>query len=111
MIKRSFIKKNEITEREIEFNVITAIESLVWDHRKTGSVKLNQQTKVQIVKDGINKLLQKDIIRKPDFVSAPEVEAIAKGMWNVANNKEFDSYNKGLVNFKLFQSTSFIYGY
>ena len=33
---------------------------------------------------------QKDIIRKPDFVSAPEVEAIAKGMWNVANNKEFD---------------------
>ena len=88
---RSFIKRNEITEREIEFNVITAIESLVWDHRKTGSVKLNQQTKVQIVKDGINKLLQKDIIRKPDFVSAPEVEAIAKGMWNVANNKEFDS--------------------
>ena len=53
---RSFIKKNEITEREIEFNVITAIESLVWDYRKTGSVKLNQQTKVQIVKDGINKL-------------------------------------------------------
>ena len=88
---RSFIKKNEITEREIEFNVITAIESLVWDYRKTGSVKLNQQTKVQIVKDGINKLLQKDIIRKPDFISAPEVEAIAKGMWNVANNKEFDS--------------------
>ena len=56
---KKFIKKNEITEREIEFNVITAIESLVWDHRKTGSVKLNQQTKVQIVKDGINKLSPK----------------------------------------------------
>ena len=88
---RSFLKRNDIKEREIEFNMIQAIESLQWDYRAKGSVKLNQQTKVEIVRDGINKLLQKDIIRKPDFISAPQVEALAKGIWNVVNNKKFDA--------------------
>lgn len=39
------------------------------------------------------------------------VESVNAASRSILNNKEFDSYNKGLVNFKLFQSTSFIYGY
>jgi len=87
---RSFLKKNDIKEREIEFNIIQAIESLQWEHNKSNSAKLTHQSKVEIVKDGINKLLQRDIIRRPDFISNPQVEALAKGMWNVVNNKDFD---------------------
>ena len=34
--------------------------------------------------------MQREVVTRPDFVTAPAVESAIKGMWNVMNSKEFN---------------------
>ena len=81
---RAFLKKENISDKQLDSNVKLILGDLRMD------ASLNTQNRIELVRDGINKLLQREVVTRPDFVTAPEVESAIKGMWNVMNSKEFN---------------------
>ena len=81
---RAFLKKEKISDKQLDSNVKLILDDLRMD------ASLNTQNRIELVRDGINKLLQREVITRPDFITAPEVESAIKGMWNVMNSKEFN---------------------
>ena len=81
---RAFLKKENISDKQLDSNVKLVLGDLRMD------ASLNTQNRIELVRDGINKLLQREVITRPDFITAPEVESAIKGMWNVMNSKEFN---------------------
>ena len=81
---RSFLKKENISDKQLDSNIKLVLDDLRMD------ASLNIQNRIELVRDGINQLLQREVITRPDFVTAPEVESAIKGMWNVMNSKEFN---------------------
>jgi len=81
---RAFLKKENISDKQLDSNVKLILDDLRMD------ASLNTQNRIELVRDGINKLLQREVITRPDFITAPEVESAIKGMWNVMNSKEFN---------------------
>ena len=78
------MKKENIPDKQLDSNVKLILGDLRMD------ASLNTQNRIELVRDGINKLLQREVVTRPDFVTAPEVESAIKGMWNVMNSKEFN---------------------
>ena len=81
---RAFLKKENISDKQLDSNVKLILDDLRMD------ASLNIQNRIELVRDGMDKLLQREVITRPDFVTAPEVESAVKGMWNVMNSKEFN---------------------
>ena len=81
---RAFLKKENISDKQLDSNVKLILGDLRMD------ASLNTQNRIELVRDGINKLLQREVITRPNFITAPEVESAIKGMWNVMNSKEFN---------------------
>ena len=81
---RSFLKKENISDKQLDNNIKLVLDDLRMD------ASLNIQNRIELVRDGINQLLQREVITRPDFVTAPQVESAIKGMWNVMNSKEFN---------------------
>ena len=81
---RAFLKKENISDKQLDSNVKLILDDLRMD------ASLNIQNRIELVREGIDKLLQRQVITRPDFVTAPEVESAIKGMWNVMNSKEFN---------------------
>ena len=81
---RSFLKKENISDKQLDSNIKLVLDDLRMD------ASLNIQNRIELVRDGINQLLQREVITRPDFVTAPQVESAIKGMWNVMNSKEFN---------------------
>ena len=81
---RAFLKKENISDKQLDSNVKLILDDLRMD------ASLNIQNRIELVRDGMDKLLQREVITRPDFVTAPEVESAIKGMWNVMNSKEFN---------------------
>lgn len=81
---RTFLKKENISDKQLDNNV-----KLILDDLKIDS-GLTVQNRIQLVSDGMNKMLQREVVTRPDFVTAPQVESAIKGMWNVMNSKEFN---------------------
>ena len=81
---RSFLKKENISDKQLDSNIKLVLDDLRMD------ASLNIQNRIELVRDGINQLLSREVITRPDFVTAPQVESAIKGMWNVMNSKEFN---------------------
>ena len=81
---RTFMKKESISDKELDNNIKLVLDDLQMD------ANLTIQNRIEMVREGLNKMLQREVISRPDFISAPEVESAVKGMWNVMNNKDFN---------------------
>ena len=81
---RAFMKKEKISDKELDNNVKLVLDDLRMD------ANLTTQNRIELVREGINKMLQREVVTRPDFITAPEVESAIKGMWNVMNSKEFN---------------------
>ena len=57
------------------------------------------------LKKGIDTLFKKDIVVKPDYITAPQVEALVKGLWNVFNAEGFNAQEKQKVKIKYVSPT------
>ena len=82
---RNFLKINEISESDVDTNMKMAMEDLNFNS------DLSPKAKIDIIRKGIETLFKKDIIVKPDYITAPQVEALIKGLWNVFNAEGFNS--------------------
>ena len=82
---RNFLKINEISEADVDANMKMAMEDLQFDS------DLSPKAKIDIIRKGIATLFKRDIIVKPDYITAPQVEALVKGLWNVFNAEGFNS--------------------
>tara|TARA_A100001015_G_scaffold87516_1_gene97361 strand:+ start:19563 stop:26594 length:7032 start_codon:yes stop_codon:yes gene_type:complete len=89
---RTFLKKYEISYKDLDENLKISIDDIAFgDNVKgSGAGKLTPQVRMEIIRKGIEKLLSKDIISRPDYISAPQVESLVKGIWNVMNSKQFN---------------------
>ena len=83
---RSFLKDYDITEKELDLNV----RNILNDVNLGPDLKNTHKTKLEAIRNGINTLLQKDVITRPDYATSPQVEAMAKGLWNAFNDEQFD---------------------
>ena len=81
---RKFMKKEKISDKELDNNIKLVLDDLRMD------ANLTIQNRIELVREGINKMLQREVVTRPDFITAPEVESAIKGMWNVMNSKEFN---------------------
>ena len=83
---RTYLKQNEISYEDINANIKACVD----DFNFTKNVEYGPEQKINIVREGIKKLFQKDIITKPDYITTQQVEAFGKGLWNIVNSKDFD---------------------
>ena len=65
---RVLFEKENIPDKQLDSNVKLILGDLRMD------ASLNTQNRIELVRDGINKLLQREVVTRPDFVTAPEVE-------------------------------------
>jgi hypothetical protein len=82
---RNFLKINDISESDVDANMKMAMEEINFNS------DLSPKAKIDIIRKGIETLFKKDIIVKPDYITAPQVEALVKGLWNVFNAEGFNS--------------------
>jgi len=82
---RKFLKLHEISDTEIDANLKVAMDDLNFGR------DLPPKSKIEIIRKGIDTLFKKDIVVKPDYITAPQVEALIKGLWNVVNADKFNS--------------------
>ena len=82
---RKFLKLHDISDTEVDANLKMAMEDLNF-----GS-DMSPKAKIEIIRKGIDTLFKKNIVSKPDYISAPQVEALVKGLWNVFNSDKFNS--------------------
>jgi hypothetical protein len=88
---RNFLRIHDISESDVDANMKMAMEDLNFDS------DLSPKAKIDIIRKGIATLFKRDIIVKPDYITAPQVEALVKGLWNVFNAEEFNDQEKQKV--------------
>ena len=91
---RNFLKISNISDKELnaQLKVTVPEVNFVGTDRngRSGDDTLTPQQKFGIIKNGLNKLLQKDIVVAQKYISAPEIEALTKGLWNAFNSEKFN---------------------
>ena len=85
---RSFLKEHEISDTELDLNIRNALTDINFGSGE--DTKNTQKAKLETLRHGINTLIQRDIISRPDYATSPQVEAMAKGLWNAFNDEKFD---------------------
>ena len=80
---RVLFEKRKHPDKQLDSNVKLILGDLRMD------ASLNTQNRIELVRDGINKLLQREVVTRPRLCNCTQLNAI-KGMWNVMNSKEFN---------------------
>ena len=79
---RNFLKINDISDKELNAQLkvtVTEVNFAGSDRNgRSGDDTLNKVKKFSIIKNGLSKLLQKDIILAQKFISAPRSRSINK---------------------------------
>ena len=114
---RNFLKINDISDKELNAQLKVTVPEVNFAgsdrNGRSGDDTLTPVKKFSIIKNGLSKLLQKDIIVAQKFISAPEVEALTKGLWNAFNSEKFDhkvfsEIHKMVVAHKLGDSAEYV---
>ena len=97
-ILRKSLGEFELSYKDIDTRLSSIEKSLEYGGRNYPDAK----TRMQRLKNGVDRLFKKDIVSMPDFLSHQQVEKITSGLWNAFASDELQDGNKSKEFFKAY---------
>jgi len=83
---RSTLKEFELNYSKFDKILRGVIDDIEISAERHMEIKPKQR--LQRVKNGVDRLFKKDIVKEPEYISNAQVERVIQGMWHAVNSKE-----------------------
>jgi len=90
------ILRNTIAEFELTYETLESLIMKSYSDLFVSS-KLTDQGILERVQNGVGRLFKKEFISLPEFLSGPQLEKLASGIWSAINSGNIDKENKEFV--------------
>ena len=97
-ILRKVLPQFELDYKEIDTRISALQNSIDYG----GDSYPDAKTRMQRLKNGIDRLFKKDVISMPEFLTHAQVDKLISGLWNALHSKELQDGNKSKEFFKLY---------
>ena len=94
-VLRNTLKEFELTYETLASLIMKSYSDLFTSGRR--NVQLTDQAVLERVQNGVGRLFKKEVLELPEFISGPQLEKLASGMWNAINSGNIDKENKEFV--------------